>query len=84
VCPVQRAGARSKRLFAGMIVLLALFGCASGSDSEDRLAQDCAKQGLAPGTQASAACVERQQLQQQMELEQIRQAREAARGGTRL
>jgi hypothetical protein len=67
-----------------MIVLLALFGCASGSDSEGRLAQDCAKQGLAPGTQAFAACVERQQLQQQMEREQIRQAREAARGGTRL
>ena len=78
------AGVRSKRVFAGAIVLSALFGCASGSDSEGRLAQDCAKQGLAPGTQASAACVERQQLQQQMELEQIRQAREAARGGTRL
>ena len=78
------AGARSKRLFAGAIVLPLLFGCASGSDSEGRLAQDCARQGLTSGTQAYATCVERQQLQQQMELEQIRQAREAARGGTRL
>ena len=78
------AGARSKLLFAGAILLPALFGCASGSDSEGRLAQDCARQGLTPGTQASAACIGRQQLQQQIELEQIRQAREAARGGTRL
>jgi len=78
------ADARSKRLLVGALVLSTLFGCASGSDSEGRLAQDCARQGLTPGTQASAACVEGQQLQQQMELEQIRQAREAARGGTRL
>jgi hypothetical protein len=76
--------ARSKLLFAGAIAALALFGCASRSDSETSFAQVCAGQGLTPGTEAFANCVGRQQLQQQMELQRIRQAREAARGGTKL
>jgi hypothetical protein len=44
----------------------------------------CTAQGLTPGTQAFDECVGRQQLQQEMELQRIRQAREAARGGTKL
>jgi hypothetical protein len=73
----------SRRL-ASAIVLLALFGCASGSDGETGFAKVCAAQGLTPGTDAYVHCIEGQRLQQQMELERIRQAREAARGGTKL
>jgi hypothetical protein len=81
---MQRGSARYARLLGGAVALLALFGCASDSDGEADLSKVCAAQGLTPGTDAFARCVERQQLQQQMELERIRQAREAARGGTKL
>ena len=66
------------------MVLLALLGCKSGSDGEADFTKACAAQGLTAGTAAFDTCVERQQLQQQMELQRIRQAREAARGGTKL
>ena len=72
------------RLLGGVVALLALFGCASGSDGDAGFAKVCAAQGLTPGSDAFTACVARQQLQQQMDLERIRQAREAARGGTKL
>jgi hypothetical protein len=75
---------RCARRLAGAIALLALFGCASGSDGEAGFAKVCAAQGVAPGTDAYVQCIEGQRLQQQMELERIRQAREAARGGTKL
>ena len=81
---MQRDSARSARRLGGAIVLLALVGCASGSDSGDGSAKVCTAQGLTPATDAFAHCVERQQLEQQMELQRIRQAREAARGGTKL
>ncbi|HZF34841.1 MAG TPA: hypothetical protein VE914_13660 [Candidatus Angelobacter sp.] len=72
------------RLLGGAIALLALFGCASGSDSDAGFAKVCAAQGLTPGSDGFATCVERQRQQQLMDLERIRQAREAARGGTKL
>jgi hypothetical protein len=81
---MQRGSARYVRLLGRSIALLALFGCASGRDGEAGFAEVCTRQGLTPGTEAFATCVERQQLQQQIELERIRQARESARGGTRL
>jgi len=71
-------------LLAGTTILLALLGCTSGSDSRADVARTCTAQGLSPGTEGFDTCVERQQLQQQMELQRIRQAREAARGGTKL
>jgi hypothetical protein len=72
------------RLLGGAIAQLALFGCASGSDSDAGLAKVCAAQGLTPGSDAFVTCVERQRQQQQMDLERIRQARESARGATKL
>jgi hypothetical protein len=81
---MQRDSARSARWLGGAIVLLALVGCASGSDGGAGFAKVCTAQGLTPGTDAYANCIERQRLEQQMELERIRQAREAARGGTKL
>ena len=72
------------RLLGGAIALLALYGCASGSNSDAGFDKICAAQGLTPGSEAFVACVERQRQQQQMDLERIRQAREAARGGTKL
>jgi hypothetical protein len=81
---MQHCSTRYARMLGGAIALLALFGCASGSDGGAGFARTCTAQGLAPGTDAFARCVERQQLQQQMELDRIRQARESARGGTRL
>jgi hypothetical protein len=72
------------RLLGAASLLLALSGCASGSRGETDFATACAAQGLAPGTQAFDECVGRQQLQQEMELQRIRQSREAARGGTKL
>jgi hypothetical protein len=76
---MQRA--RYARLLGGAVALLALFGCASGSDGDAAFAKTCTAQGVTPGTDAFARCVQRQELQQQMEMERIRQAREAARGG---
>lgn len=81
---MQHGSGRYARLLGGAIALLTLFGCASGSEGEASFAKVCTAQGLTPGTDAFSTCVERQQLQQQMELERIRQAREAARGGTKL
>ena len=81
---MQRGSARSARRLGGAIALLMLVGCASGSDSGAGFARVCAAQGLTPGTDAFAHCVERQQLEQQMELQRIRQAREAARGSSKL
>jgi hypothetical protein len=81
---MQHDRARHARQLGGAIALLTLFGCASGSGGEASFAEVCSAQGLTAGTNAFSTCVERQQLQQQMELERIRQAREAARGGTRL
>ena len=72
------------RLLGAAGLLLALSGCAAGSSGETDFAKVCAAQGLTPGTQAFDECVGRQQLQQEMELQRIRQAREAARGGTKL
>jgi hypothetical protein len=81
---MQFRGIRCARRLGGAIALLALFGCTSGSDGGAGFAQACTVQGLTPGTDAFADCVERQQLEQRMELQRIRQAREAARGGTKL
>ena len=81
---MQRDSARFARWLGGMLILLALVGCASGSDSGAGFAKVCAAQGLTPGTDAFTHCVERQQVEQQMELQRIHQAREAARGGTKL
>jgi len=72
------------RLVAGAIAALVLCGCAARSDGAADFARICAAQGLTPGTDTFVDCVERQQLQQQMELERIRQAREAARGSSKL
>jgi len=73
------------RLLGGAsLLLLALSGCASGPGAKTDFATVCTAQGLTPGTQAFDECVGRQQLQQEMELQRIRQAREAARGGTKL
>lgn len=76
--------ARGVWLLGGAMVLLTLPGCASRTDAEAELAKACAAQGLTPGTEAYDTCVERQRLQQRMELERIRQAREAARGSSKL
>ena len=76
--------ARCAWLLGGAVVLLMLAGCASRTDGEAEPGKDCAAQGLTPGTEAFDTCVERQQLQQRMELERIRQAREAARGSSKL
>lgn len=81
---MQRASGRHARPLGGAVALLALVGCASGSDGEASFAKVCTAQGLTPGTDAFSTCVERQHLQQQMDRERIRQAREAARGGTKL
>jgi hypothetical protein len=83
---MRHGRARWARLLGGAIALLALFGCASGSgsDSEAGFGRICAAQGLTPGSEAYITCVEGQRQQQQMDLERIRQAREAARGGTKL
>ena len=81
---MQRGSARYARRLGGAIALLTLLACASGSGEETSFAKVCTAQGLTPGTDAFSTCVGRQQLQQQMELERIRQAREAARGGTKL
>jgi hypothetical protein len=81
---MQHGSARSARRLGAAIVLLAVVGCAAGSDSGAGFAKACAAQGLTPGTDPYANCIERQQLQEQMELQRIRQAREAARGGTKL
>ena len=78
------SSARSARRLGGAIALLALVGCASGSDSGASFAKDCGAQGLTPGTDAFTDCVEQHQLEQQIELQRIHQAREAARGGTKL
>lgn len=72
------------RLLGASVLLLALSGCASGSGGETDLTRACTAQGLTPGTPAFDECVGRQKLQQEMELQRIRQAREAARGGTKL
>jgi hypothetical protein len=80
----DRRAARCAWRLGGAVLLLALFGCASGSDGEADSTKACAAQGLTSGTEAYDTCVERQQLQQQMELQRIGQAREAARGGTKL
>lgn len=76
--------ARCVWLLGGAIALLALAGCASRTDGDATLAKACAAQGLTPGTEAFEACVGRQQLQQRMELERIRQARETTRGSNKL
>ena len=81
---MRHGGIRCACLLGGTTILLALLGCASGSDGGADFTRACAAQGLSPGTEAFDTCVERQQLQQQMELQRIRQAREAARGGTKL
>jgi hypothetical protein len=83
---MRHGHARRARLLGGAIGLLALFGCASGSGSGSEAGFDriCAAQGLTPGSETFVACVERQRQQQQMDLDRIRQAREAARGGTKL
>jgi hypothetical protein len=81
---MQRSGARSARLLGAAIALLTLVGCAAGSDGGADFAKVCAAQGLTPGTDAFTDCVEQHQLEQQMELQRIHQAREAARGGTKL
>lgn len=75
---------RSAWLPGGVLVLLTLAGCASRTDGEADLAKACAAQGLTPGTEAFDTCVGRQQQQQRMELERIRQARESARGSSKL
>ena len=47
--PTGLGSARSRRLGAAAIAALALFGCASGSNSADSFAKVCAGQGLTPG-----------------------------------
>jgi hypothetical protein len=75
---------RSACASAAAVVALALFGCAAKPDGESDLAKPCVARGLTPGSDAFVQCVGSQRLQQQLELEHIRQAREAARGGTKL
>lgn len=72
------------RVVGGAMLAGALAGCGSAPHAEADFSAACARQGLTPGTDAFADCVGQQRLQQQMELERIRQAREAARGGTKL
>jgi len=81
---MRRKSVRGARRFGGAIALLALVGCASGSDGGADFAKVCAAQGLTPGTDVFTDCIEQHQLEQQMELQRIHQAREAARGGTKL
>ena len=64
---MQHDRARYARRLGGAIALLTLFGCASGSGGETSFAKVCTAQGLTPGTDAFSTCVERQQLQQQMD-----------------
>lgn len=72
------------RRVAGVLAALVLCGCATRSDGAADFARICAAQGLTPGTNTFVDCMERQHLQQQMDLERIRQAREAARGSSKL
>ena len=83
---MHHGGACWVRLLGGAIALIALFGCASGSrsDSEAGFDRVCAAEGLTPGSEAYVTCVEGQRQQQQMDLARVRQAREAARGGSKL
>jgi hypothetical protein len=64
---------------ASAVVLSLLAACAGASDDG---AAACT--GLTPGSDAYAHCVERLRLQQQMDLDRIRQARELDRGSSRL
>jgi hypothetical protein len=82
---VRRRSALLARLVGGAMMAGALAGCASAPPrTEADFSAACTRLGLAPGTDAFADCVGQQRLQQQIELQRIRQAREATRGGTKL
>jgi len=81
---VRPGSALLARVIGGAMMAGALAGCGSAPHGEADFSTTCTRQGLTPGTDAFADCVGQQRLQQQMELERIRQAREAARGGTKL
>jgi hypothetical protein len=66
------------------IVVLALMGCASGSRDAVDLGRVCTSLGMAPGTDAFIDCVEQQKLQQENDVQQIRQTRESLRGSSKL
>jgi hypothetical protein len=74
----------SARLAGGAAALLILCGCAAAPDREAGFAGNCDALGLTPGSDAYANCMERIQLQQQLDLDRIRQARELDRGSSRL
>jgi hypothetical protein len=77
-------GSASAGVARAAAVLLILAGCAAAPDVGADFAKSCARLGLMPGSDAHADCVERLRLQQQMDLDRIRQARELDRGSSRL
>lgn len=74
-------GSHGARLTSGAVVLA---GCATASNRDADLARTCGSLGLTPGTDAHANCMERLHLQQQLDLDRVRQARELDRGSWRL
>jgi hypothetical protein len=74
----------SARLASGVVALFILAGCAAAPDRGSDFAGSCGARGLTPGSDAYTDCVERLRLQQRMDLDQIRQARELDRGSSRL
>ena len=76
--------ARSVRRAAAAAALLVLCACAGTKDADSSYASACTAQGLTPGTDLYTGCVQQQQLQQESDLDRIRQLRESARGSSRL
>jgi hypothetical protein len=72
------------RLAGAAVALLILGGCSTEPDRGADFGAACAARGLTPGSDAHVHCMERLRLQQNMDLERIRQAREVDRGSSRL
>jgi len=77
-------GSHGARLTGVLVALLVMAGCSTASNRDVDLARSCGSLGLTPGTDAHANCMERLQLQQQLDLDRVRQVRELDRGSSRL
>jgi hypothetical protein len=72
------------RVVSAALALLMLAGCGTAADGDAGFADRCAARGLSPGSDAYMDCLEQLRLQQQMDLERIRQARDLDIGSTKL
>jgi hypothetical protein len=75
---------RSPARLAAAVALSILSACTPAPSRESDFAASCSARGLAPGSDAYVQCVERLRLQQRLDLERARKARELDRGSSRL